>query len=198
MHDQVVHLWSVLHYHSMFALSAGVAQFGDRGRRVRQQPFLVGGIDPRARNHPRTIPWPDFVLHGVDQRVERGAIHQALFHEQRLERLDAQREIGRDGLMLVPGGLGRSPGRDPIGICRRRSHCRRGGFQEAATSFVHQMLLVHLESEHHSTLNRRLQDAVARESALCRRDARRQHRSRSRACRRAFPVRHGRRRRSAL
>jgi hypothetical protein len=37
------------------------------------------------------------VLHGVDQRVQRGTIHQAFLHAQRLERLDAQRiNVGLD------------------------------------------------------------------------------------------------------
>ena len=98
----------------MLALPAGVAQLGDRGRRVLQQAFLVGGIDPGARHHPGAVARADLVFHRVDQRVERGGIDQAFLDQERLERLDSQREVRRDRLMLVSRVLAWTLGADKI------------------------------------------------------------------------------------
>ena len=62
---------------------------------------LVVGVDPSARNHPRAVAGSDRVLESVDQRVERGGIHEPLLDEQRLESLDAQRGVGRDIFVIV-------------------------------------------------------------------------------------------------
>ena len=35
------------------------------------------------------------MLVGVDQRIKRGAVDEAFFHEERFERLDTQSWIGR-------------------------------------------------------------------------------------------------------
>src|SRR5262249_6159664 len=56
---------------------------------------------PGARHNPRAVAWPDLVFVYVDDGVKRGGIDQSLFHEQRFERLRAQRRIGRNDLMIV-------------------------------------------------------------------------------------------------
>jgi hypothetical protein len=73
---------------------------------------------------------PDLVLVGIDQLVEGGRIDQPLVDQQGLERLDAQRELGRRLgmamtvvlMMFAHTKLLRSerPRRDPI----RRSGAR--------------------------------------------------------------------------
>ena len=102
-HDQVVDLGPVLHHQRVLTLPVRVAQLGDRGWRVLQQAFLVGGIHPGARHHACAVARAYLVFHRVDECVERGWIDQAFFHEERLERLDSQREVRRDDLMLASG-----------------------------------------------------------------------------------------------
>ncbi len=77
----------------VLTLPAGVTQFGDGGGGIREQPLLVGRVYPGPRHDPRAVARPDLVLERVNERVERGGIDQALFDEQRLERLDAERQV---------------------------------------------------------------------------------------------------------
>jgi len=96
-----MYLGPVFHHQHVLTLPASVAQLGDRSWCVLQQTSLESGIDPRARHDLRSITGTNFVLHGIDQRVERGPVHQTFFHQERLERLDAQREVRRDRLVRV-------------------------------------------------------------------------------------------------
>jgi len=66
----------------MLTLSAGVAQLGDRGGRILQQPLLVDGIHPCARHDARTVARAHFVFHRVDQGVEHDGIDQAFLHQE--------------------------------------------------------------------------------------------------------------------
>ena len=77
-----VHLGTVLHHQRMLTLSAGVAQLGDRGRRILQQPLLVGRIHPCARHDAGAVARAYFVFHRVDQGVERCGINQAFLHQE--------------------------------------------------------------------------------------------------------------------
>jgi len=85
----------------MLALAAAVAELRDGGGGVGQQAFLICGIDPGARYHSRAVARSDLVLLRVDERIERSAIDQSLFDEQRFERLDTQSEVGRNFLVIV-------------------------------------------------------------------------------------------------
>ena len=82
-------------------LAARVAELGDGHRCIREQPPLVVGIDPRARDDSRSIVRADFRLDRLDDRVEGRRIHESFLDEQRLERLDAQRQVRWRRLMVV-------------------------------------------------------------------------------------------------
>ena len=59
---------------------------------------------------------------GIDQRIERGAIHQAFFHQQRFQRFHAQRGIGRnDGMFVFVFGVLRVS-EIVHGCCSRSAH----------------------------------------------------------------------------
>jgi hypothetical protein len=96
-----VNLWSVLEHHHLFALVAGEPEFRDRRTGVPEQPLLVRGIDPGAGDDARAVARPDLGFERVDDPVERLSIDEPLFDEQRLERLDAQRRVGRNHLVFV-------------------------------------------------------------------------------------------------
>ena len=101
---QTIRLWTcgrVLDHHHVLALRAAVAQFGDRGGGVFEQPLFVGRIGPGAGHHSRAVARADFVLVVIHQGVERGAVHQPFFDQQGFERFHAQREVGGDSLMVV-------------------------------------------------------------------------------------------------
>ena len=71
------------------------------GRRIGKKAFFVGGVGPRARHNLGAVARPDLVLIGIDQRIQSSRIHQALFYQQRFERLDAQADVGRNQLVLM-------------------------------------------------------------------------------------------------
>ena len=77
----------------MFALSAGVTQLGDGGRRILQQPFLVCLIRPCARNNARSVAGTDPMFKRIDQRIEGRGIHKSLFNQQGLQSLYPQRKV---------------------------------------------------------------------------------------------------------
>ena len=77
----------------VLALSAAIAEFGERSTAVGQQALLVGRIDPGACNHPRAVVRAYFVLVGVDQSIDSRPVHQPLFDEQRFERFDSKRHV---------------------------------------------------------------------------------------------------------
>src|SRR5450432_1731595 len=85
------------------------AELGDCRRAVLQEPLLIGGVEPGARHHPRAVAGADLRLVGLDDEIERRRIDQALFREQRFERLDAQRGI-REGFAM-PMVLAHAPPR---------------------------------------------------------------------------------------
>ena len=66
---------------------------------------MYGGIDPGLRDDARAVARTDLGLVGVDDRVERRPIDQAFLDEQRFERLDPQRQVGRDCLVFVVIGF---------------------------------------------------------------------------------------------
>ena len=78
-------------------------ELGNRGGCVLEHPFLVLGVDPGPRHDARAVVRPDFVLHRVDQGIERGRVHEAFLDEQRFERLDPECEIRRRILMNMCG-----------------------------------------------------------------------------------------------
>ena len=63
----------------MLALTARVADFGNRGRRVLQEACAIGWIGPGFRNDTRAVARSDFLLIGLDQQVERNRIDIAFF-----------------------------------------------------------------------------------------------------------------------
>ena len=86
----------VLDHHHVLALAPREAQLeAIAGGGVAQQPFLVGRVAPGAGHHPGAVLRADPVLVGVDQLVERGRIDQPLLDQQRLERLNPERQLGR-------------------------------------------------------------------------------------------------------
>src|SRR5436853_121855 len=78
----------------VLALPAHVAELGDRLRAVLQQPHLVGGVRPGAREDVGAVAPPHLRLVRVDESVERGRVDQALLDEQRLERPHPQLGLG--------------------------------------------------------------------------------------------------------
>src|SRR6267143_1567889 len=88
------------------ALAADVAQLRDGGGGVGEQPLLEGGIDPGLRDDARAVARADLRLVGVDQRVERLGIDEALVHQQRFQRAHAELDVGerravRSGAVVV-------------------------------------------------------------------------------------------------
>ena len=85
----------------MFALAAGVAQFGDRRRRIGEQPLAVVGIDPGAGNDAGAVARADLLLIGLDQQIERRRIDVALLGQQRLQRAHAQVGFRQFGMVVI-------------------------------------------------------------------------------------------------
>ena len=96
-----MHLGRILDHHHVLALLASVAKLRNGRCGVGQQSLFVGGIGPSTRDDARAVPRADLVLVGVDQGIERRAIDQPFFNQQRFKRLDPQREVGGNGLMAV-------------------------------------------------------------------------------------------------
>ena len=82
-------------------LLAAQATLRNRSIRIGQETPLVFRIQPRARHNARADMRSDFVLVGVNDRIECGSIDQALFNKQGFERLYAKRQIRRNRLMVV-------------------------------------------------------------------------------------------------
>jgi hypothetical protein len=85
----------------VFALQAAIAEFGNGGIGVVEQPLLVAGIAPRPGDDARPVAGADPMLVGIDYRIEGGGIDHALFHEERFERPHAKGGIRRKRLMGV-------------------------------------------------------------------------------------------------
>src|SRR6516165_5969112 len=68
---------------------------------VGQEPLLVRGVHPRSGDHAGAVSGTDLGFEGVDDEIERRPIHEPLLDQQRLERLDPQREIRRNRLVIV-------------------------------------------------------------------------------------------------
>src|SRR5713226_3097724 len=60
---------------------------------------------PTHAYHAGAIARADLVLVSVNEGVQRGAVDQAFFDEERLEGFDAESEVRRDGLVLVVVGM---------------------------------------------------------------------------------------------
>src|SRR5262249_36878135 len=99
--DEVVHLGRVLDDDHVLALHPTVAKFSDSGVGVSKKTLLVGWVGPGASNDAGAITRADFVLVGVDERIERGAVNQTFLDQERFESFDTEREVGRNGLMIV-------------------------------------------------------------------------------------------------
>jgi hypothetical protein len=80
--DEVMQLGGVLDHNHVFALQAAISEFRNGGVGVRQQASLVPRITPRPRDDTRAITGANFVLVGVDHRIERRRINHPLFDEQ--------------------------------------------------------------------------------------------------------------------
>ena len=65
----------------------------DSTRTVGEQPLPEAGIDPGPRHDPGAVMGTDAGLEGLDPRVDRGGIDQALLDQDAFERLDPQRGI---------------------------------------------------------------------------------------------------------
>src|SRR5574338_20246 len=98
-YDHVVHPGRVLENHHVFALAPDETEFGDGGRRIVEQPLLVGGIAPRPRDDLRAVARPDPVLVSFDKGIERPRLHQSLVGQKRFERLYPQRRAGKRTLV---------------------------------------------------------------------------------------------------
>ena len=85
----------------MVALAAGVAQLGNRRRRVGPQALQIGRIGPGPGDDPRAVPGADLVLEVVDDGVQSGGVDKAFFHQQRFKRLHPKRHVGGRFLAVV-------------------------------------------------------------------------------------------------
>ena len=86
--------------------SASEAELPDGGSAVGEQTLFESRIDPGARHYLRAVARTDLMFVGVNQRVERGGIDQALFHQQRFQRFDPQCGTGRNqGMFVLVVGL---------------------------------------------------------------------------------------------
>jgi hypothetical protein len=133
-----VHRGAVLNRHHVFALQAAVPELRECRVGVGQQALPVGGINPRPRDHARTVARTNLVFVGIDQGIEGFSIDQSLFHQQRLEGLDAQCWVRWDRLLPLTVLLGLSLGADRG---RRGPGGRHGSHQETSSGFVHRMFL---------------------------------------------------------
>src|ERR1700693_2309665 len=124
----------------MLALTTGVAQLGNSGRRIAQQSFTECGIHPGARDDVRAVARTDFRLVSVDQYIECCRIDISVLGQYRLERPDAPFDVTeitvifRQGVLLAATGryswklLGLATNSRLLPYCsaRRSSACRRG------------------------------------------------------------------------
>src|SRR5690242_19082078 len=85
----------------MLALAAGVADLGDCGRAVLEQPLLVFRIDPGLGNDEGAVARADLLLVGLDQKVERGGVDIALLGQHGFERANAQLRFRKLGMVVV-------------------------------------------------------------------------------------------------
>jgi hypothetical protein len=83
-------LGRIFENHHVLALPPLEAEFGDSGGGVVEKPLAVFVIHPGPGHHPGTIARTDLGLIGIDEHVQRRRIHQPLFGQQRLQRLDPQ------------------------------------------------------------------------------------------------------------
>lgn len=83
------------------ALLASQAKLGNRRVRIGQETALIFRIHPRACDNARTDMRADFMLVGVDDRIECSSIDQSFFDEKRFQRFYAKRQIRRNCLMVV-------------------------------------------------------------------------------------------------
>jgi hypothetical protein len=85
----------------VFALLTTVAEFRYRGIRVDEQALFVRPIGPRARDNASAVARTDPVFIAIDQRVERRALDQTLFDQERFQGFDAKGHVGGNGLVLM-------------------------------------------------------------------------------------------------
>ena len=94
--DEVMDGGRVLDHHDDAAPRARGIRSGSIVRvRVLQQPRLEVRIDPGPRDDLRAAPRADLLFIGLDPGVDRGGIDQPLLRQQALQRLGAQRRVGR-------------------------------------------------------------------------------------------------------
>jgi hypothetical protein len=91
----------VLADHHRLPLLAAVAELGDRGRAVGEQPLAVGRVAPGASDDPRPVLRTDVVDVQVDDGVDRVARHDPLLDQQRLERPRSQLRLARRSRVVV-------------------------------------------------------------------------------------------------
>jgi hypothetical protein len=130
-----MHFGAVLEGHHVLALCTAKTEFGNRGGGVGEKALLESRIDPGFGDNSRAVTRAGFMFVGVDQGIERGWIDESFFDQQRFERLDAQRGVGRHGLMFMVVVVFMSLGAGEF------EGARRPGSQETASS-SHELLCI--------------------------------------------------------
>src|SRR5580700_11397179 len=85
----------------MAALGTRESQFRDGTGRVGEQALAIRGIGPRLRDDARAVARPDASLVGIDDRVDRRRIDQALFREKGFQSLHPRSRPGVVGVVMV-------------------------------------------------------------------------------------------------
>ena len=91
----------VLQRDDVLALAPGIADLGDRGRRVLEQPRAIGRIGPGLCDDARAVARPDFLFIGLDQQIERGWVDITLFGQHRFQRAHAKLGFGQLRMVMV-------------------------------------------------------------------------------------------------
>ncbi|MCY1231480.1 hypothetical protein D9M72_439310 [compost metagenome] len=85
----------------VLALPAGIAEAGDRFRRIALQPRGKIGIDPGLGHHAGTVARADLRFIGLDDRVDRRRIDQPLLGQHRFQRLHPRFHVGEMVVMVM-------------------------------------------------------------------------------------------------
>ena len=93
---QTTRLWrpgAVLDRHDVLALSARIAELGDRVGRVGHEALAIVRIAPRPGDHARAVARADPRLVALDERVEGRRVDVTLLDEQGLERAHTRFDV---------------------------------------------------------------------------------------------------------
>ena len=117
----------VLKRDDVFALTSGIAEFGDRRGGIFQETGAIGRVGPCASNDAGAVARADLGLVSFDQEIERGRIDITFFGQNRLEGAHAQLGL-RQFRMVVIVVMIRAGHNLTIGAIFRRCRGAMGSF----------------------------------------------------------------------